>query len=353
MIGDRILPASPRDRQGWPWGSGTACGRSGRGRGAAHSPPTIGWPRLTIIIPSLGQAEFLEEALRSALLQDYPEFEVFVSDGGSGQATVGLLERYSEHLQGWWSEPDRGQSHAVNKALLPATGDLFTFIGADDVFLPGAFHEVGRLFAQCPESGGVSGAFGFIDAASRREGSFIVPRLPPEAGGGPVDLSLADPGSWRIHQVSTFFSRRAVEEVGGTLCEDLRYTMDRELLYRVCRRHPLVLTSKPLALFRRHGNNKSSAEVAPFCREMATLPMRLAEAGEAAPLRRRRRALRRYWLARGHLKTAARSGFATASRSLVKALRHRPSLLADRGYAGLWIDTLGLRPLRERIRGAR
>jgi glycosyltransferase involved in cell wall biosynthesis len=307
------------------------------------------WPRITIVTPSYNQGQFLEETLRSVLLQAYPKLEYVVIDGASTDGSVEILRSYGPWLTSWTSEPDGGQSEAINKGFALATGEIVTFLASDDVYEPGTLHDVARRFREHPDCGAVIGAFRFMDEASRRAPEVHPPRLP---GPGPHDLTLLDPASWRIHQVSTFYSRRALDAVGRRVREDLRYTMDRELLYRLCRRYPVALADRVYAAFRRHPESKSMASIVPMWREMADLHLLDAPADEAPSVRRRRRALWRQRRARGWIKLA-RSGVGgwTAAAALARAAFYRPGLLGRRHYLVAWLAAFGLLPPARRARG--
>lgn len=308
-----------------------------------------GWPRISIVIPSYRQGEFLAETLRSVILQGYPDLELIVIDGGSNDGTVEILKRYEPWIDHWTSEPDRGQSHAINKGFARATGEVVTFLGSDDLYAPGALRDVACRYLQHPRCGAVVGAFCFLDEPEGGLSERIPARLPDP---GPHDLTLLDPAAWRLHQVSTFYSREALEAVGPRVVEDLHYTMDRELLYRVARRFPIVLSERVYGLFRRHPQAKSSASIVPMSREMGALHLRSgAEGGERT---RRRRLARHHW-ARGEWKLA-RSGVGVrkAVPALLRTLLHRPDFALRRAYLLTWCEVLGVaQPLRRLRRALR
>jgi glycosyltransferase involved in cell wall biosynthesis len=96
---------------------------------------------------SYNQGQFIERTLRSVLLQGYPNLEYLIIDGASRDETCQVLGRYAQHLDYWVSEPDRGQSHAINKGFARTTGEIVCWLNSDDCFLPGALQTVGRTLA--------------------------------------------------------------------------------------------------------------------------------------------------------------------------------------------------------------
>lgn len=96
------------------------------------------WPRFTVVTPSYNQAQYIEETIRSVLLQGYPDLEYIVIDGGSTDESAELIERYSPWLTYWVSEQDKGQSDAINKGFLHGTGDVQAWLNSDDVYYPDA-----------------------------------------------------------------------------------------------------------------------------------------------------------------------------------------------------------------------
>jgi len=111
------LPSPPHGKKGWPWTEETP-----------PLPDTMPdgrpWPRISIVTPSYNQAEFIEETIRSVLLQGYPDIEYIIIDGGSTDGSVKIIKKYEPWLTYWVSEPDRGQSHAINKGMKRATGEI-------------------------------------------------------------------------------------------------------------------------------------------------------------------------------------------------------------------------------------
>jgi glycosyltransferase involved in cell wall biosynthesis len=134
------LPPPPPGKGGWPWTE----------RLTRAFPLKRGerWPRVTVVTPSFNQAMFLEETIRSVLLQHYPNLEYIVMDGGSTDGSVEIIKKYEKHLVYWTSEKYAGVADAICKGFDRATGSIFAYLNSDDLYLGGAIHElVRRLLA--------------------------------------------------------------------------------------------------------------------------------------------------------------------------------------------------------------
>jgi glycosyltransferase involved in cell wall biosynthesis len=135
------IPAPPAGAAGWPWDRETP-------PFAASAPA---WPKITIVIPSFQQGAFLEETLRSVLLQNYPLLECIVIDGGSSDESPAILQRYRPWLSYVRVAPDRGQGHAINLGFSVASGAIFGWINSDDFYLPGALRRVAEAWRRGSE----------------------------------------------------------------------------------------------------------------------------------------------------------------------------------------------------------
>lgn len=214
--------------------------------------------RLTIVTPSLNQAAYLERTLRSVLDQGYDNLEYIVIDGGSTDGSTDILERYDDRLAYWVSEPDRGQSHAINKGLARATGDVVAYVNSDDFYLPGAFAAALPAFED-PAVRWVAGRCRYEEEDGTLE-TLWVPWLPR----GLRPRWVRD--SWYVPQTSSFW-RRSVFEEHGLLREDLHFVFDSEFGLRIALQGVLPhIVDRDLAVRYLHGEAKS-ADTAPFRRE--------------------------------------------------------------------------------------
>ena len=179
---------------------------------------------MSIVTPSLNQARWLREALESVHAQTYPRVEHIVVDGGSTDGTVDILESSADVR--WVSEPDRGQSHALNKGFALAEGEIFGWLNADDAYEPGAV-------ADGVDALRTSGAGLVYADVTRVNDDGVNPRRirsrPQWDYWTEVNLGCG------IYSPSVFFTREAFEAVGG-LDESLQLTMDYDLWLRIGRR---------------------------------------------------------------------------------------------------------------------
>lgn len=206
--------------------------------------------KISIITPSFNQAQYLEQTIDSVLSQDYPSLEYIIIDGGSTEGSVDIIKKYEKHLAYWISEPDNGQSHAINKGVQRATGDVINWLNSDDYYQSGALKVVADAFRD-PLVTCYCGRSNIIN----QEG------LVRETRGTDVySGNLAKTIGWaRIDQPETFFKRDTWERV-GLLNEKLHYAMDREWWMRYLSIYGLDGISKSeevLANFRLHEQSKS------------------------------------------------------------------------------------------------
>jgi len=210
--------------------------------------------QISIVTPSFNQSKFIEEALLSVKQQACPCLEHIIIDGASTDGTVEILERYSarpgwQHLR-WISEPDRGQTDALNKGFRMASGNIVGWLNSDDRYRPGCFATVAREFADYSEADVVYGDYTWMDEKGR------VKRVRREIEFSPFVLSYHR--VLYIASVSTFFRRRIFDE-GNWLNPSFEYAMDYDLFLRLASRgHKFHHVRSILADFRWHSESKST-----------------------------------------------------------------------------------------------
>jgi glycosyltransferase involved in cell wall biosynthesis len=203
-------------------------------------------------MPSFNQAGFIERSINSVINQAYEGVELIVMDGGSGDGTRDILGRYSEHIALWRSEPDSGQSDALNKGFRCATGEVFGWLNSDDVYAPGTLHHIAHIFAAHPEIDVVYGDWLMIDEHDR-----ILERCPALA---PSRTRLVTEGFFCNAQA--MFWRRALHERLGDFDVGLHYTMDFDLFLRmisVAGPRAFFRTRRPLGCFRIYAGQKTGS----------------------------------------------------------------------------------------------
>jgi glycosyltransferase involved in cell wall biosynthesis len=217
-------------------------------------------PSITIITPSYNQAAFIERTLRSVLDQGYAQLEYLVADGGSTDGSADIIARYGDRLAWWVSEPDGGQTDALNKALRRATGDVIAYVNSDDYLLPGALARVAAAFASSDASW-VSGACRFVDADDRVDHVWR-PTLPQ----GRRFSWMQQP--WAVPQPSSFWRRELFERY-GPFREDLHYVFDTEFMLRLAYAGELPLLLEDELSVRVVHDEAKSWDLTPFKREQA------------------------------------------------------------------------------------
>jgi glycosyltransferase involved in cell wall biosynthesis len=155
------LPPPPPGRCGWPW-------TEAHPALPASQPDGRAWPRVSIVTPSYNQGPFLEGTIRSVLLQGYPNLEYVIIDGGSHDESLEIIRKYSPWLAFWVSEPDGGQSAAIDRGFSHASGEVLGWLNSDDVYEPGALERVATHLSRMPGCGLVYGRGSYIDTNSRR-----------------------------------------------------------------------------------------------------------------------------------------------------------------------------------------
>lgn len=210
-----------------------------------------GNPKISIVIPSYNQGEFLERTLLSIINQNYDNTEIILIDGASNDSTLSIIEKYKKHIDYWVSEKDNGQAHALNKGFPKASGDIYGWQNSDDIYEPGAFEKVVKIFKKNPEKKIVYGNWYEIDENDRIiDRTFSAPR--PRIPHFPYE------GFDAYNQ--TMFWLCEVHKRFGSFDESLHMLMDGDMIFRFIFNEGVdsfYKTNDFLASFRRYGNQKS------------------------------------------------------------------------------------------------
>lgn len=212
-------------------------------------------PKVSIVTPSYNQSMFIEKTIRSVLMQDYPNIEYLVIDGGSTDKSKEIIRRYENSLAYWVSEPDNGQADAINKGWKRSTGNILAWINSDDYYEPNAVKNAVSLLQRYPDAVAVCGAVNIIND----EGKIL--KIEQSK---PVDLRrmLHFRGSWSVQQPAVFVRRRAVEQAGW-LDPKVYFLLDVDLFLRVLKYGRFVFSDSIWANFRLWPNSKTCFEGPP------------------------------------------------------------------------------------------
>jgi glycosyltransferase involved in cell wall biosynthesis len=311
---------------------------------------------------------YLEQTIRSVLLQGYPNLEYLVIDGGSTDSSVDVIRRYQPWLRYWVSERDRGQSAAINKGFARATGDIYGYLNSDDFYQPNALPRVARDFQEGPAGLHAYHVVDVHDGAgpdtypareqptsdSRRPHRRPVVQAcdPDRLDSSPRGVEWRDSlvplivGELYFHQPGVFWPADAYREVGGF---DDRYTFlfdQKFFLELLLTGMPLICHGgEPVAAFRHHAQSKTiisrRQEINPFSLELWRIARELEpelRQSERDVVRRKRVAiaLSRVW-------RELRSGRRGAVRALVRGLVDHPDIVTDRFFWSTLLAVGGIR----------
>ena len=209
-------------------------------------------PSFSIVVPSFNQGRFLRSTLDSVLVQQYPNLELIAQDGGSTDESAAILKEYSRHLKHWESQPDEGQTHAINLGFRHATGEILSYLNSDDLLLPGCLAYVGAFFASNPAVDVVYGHRVIVDERGMEIGRWILPAHEDKILGW-IDY---------VPQETLFWRRSIWEKVGASVDERFRFAMDWDLLVRFSEKGArFARLPRFLGAFRVHDAQKTTSEM--------------------------------------------------------------------------------------------
>jgi len=251
------LPPPPPGKSGWPWTEESP-------ELPDKMPDGSTWPKISIVTPSLNQGQFIEETIRSVLLQGYPNLEYIIIDGGSTDESVDIIKKYEKWLSYWVSGSDHGQSHAINKGFTMATGTLFAYINSDDLYEPNAFVEIAVAFTENPLPDLVAGICTIFDKNGDKR--VFHPRWPEK-----LSQYVRTTFSSTFGQPAAFWTRDIYLRVDG-FDKSLSFCFDRAFFLKTgIAGGQARMIFKNIARFREHNLSKSLSQAVRFHEESITI----------------------------------------------------------------------------------
>ena len=213
--------------------------------------------KISVIVPSFNQGAFIGETLESILSSHRQELEVIVIDGGSSDETLDVLRAFSGRLAYWCSEPDRGQTHAINKGLARMSGAVWSYQNSDDIVLPGALDVVAQAF--------VDPACHWVSGSAQVSGSpygqrSVVPKQPERPEDYILPWTRAD--TYVFPFSGACYMSRGLFERTGYFDESYNFSMDMEYYSRALLKYGYSQKIIPdeLAVWRWHGQSKTMTQ---------------------------------------------------------------------------------------------
>lgn len=201
--------------------------------------------KFSIVTPSYNSEKYISDTIESIKAQSGQDVEHIVVDGASDDDTVNIVNKYDGITL--ISEPDNGQSDAINKGLMKASGDVVAWQNADDIYFPGCFDRVAEFLKSNNDVKMVYGYYQRIDPQGKKL----------------ADVHPPSYKKWRFKygrfypvQPSVFFRKEVFEEL-GYLDETLHYCMDIDLYCRIVLKYKIARIPHLLGAFRVHDESKT------------------------------------------------------------------------------------------------
>lgn len=249
------LPMPPEGKVGWPW--------------TEESPNCVfnrfeklNYPKISIVTPSYNQGNFIEETIRSVLLQNYLDIEYIIIDGGSTDSSVDIIRKYEPWIKFWVSEPDRGQTHAVNKGFSHCSGEIMAWLNSDDTYEPGTISKVAVSMAK---DSSIDVLYGNLTITDENGHSVTEIRTVPFNSKAYLYETV------HIISQSAVFWRKEIFQKVGEVDENYSYAMDRDLIIRFAENNAKFhFVRHLLGTYRFHKGAKTSSDISRS--EFLTIP---------------------------------------------------------------------------------
>lgn len=211
-------------------------------------------PKISLLTAVYNGERFLAETLATIRAQKYPNLEYIVMDGGSNDGTLAILEQNQDIISLLISEKDRGMYDALNKGFKRATGEIYGWIGADDLLMPWCLHSVAKHFQSHPECQWATGIPTLFDGNGHM--TWTSPIVPHYRRSWIRKRWYSAYGLGWIQQESTYFKRELFEKAGGLEpCLHLKAAGDIDLWCRMAEHADLQQIGLYIAGYRQHGTN--------------------------------------------------------------------------------------------------
>jgi glycosyltransferase involved in cell wall biosynthesis len=278
--------------------------------------PHIVAPRISVVMPSYNQRQFIERSILSIINQNYPNLEFIIIDGGSNDGTVDILRKYEKYLEYWISESDNGQSNALNKGFAHASGDIYGWLNSDDLYMPLAFERAVDMLSKHPEKSIVFGDWLNIDSDDLtidRQYAFD------------FNINQFKYEGFHLNAQSMFWRKEVHQRFGGYL-ESLYNTMDYQmiLVFGINEGNAAFLRiPEVLGCFRHHAEQKTQSFSDAVFDEHRLMANRYGYSDKYTPKGKAKRILYRFRRAYWYAYRGGISFFIKKLNSLIWKHKHR------------------------------